>query len=183
MPQPRKIGAGENMPMHNRRWVFYVVIVLFFAAGIWIGYAAHKDKAEPAKIVPERPAELRTCDIIEQKKLGMINDEMDASPDNLAWNAEVYSDLVKYGCPENAAKFRNLALRQLEIADAMIGENVGYFVTFNDGNLYKTQMRVYKNLKEQGEIAQEARRIMQKAQRLGEPALEFISEIERILSE
>ncbi|MCL2017612.1 MAG: hypothetical protein FWG80_02470 [Alphaproteobacteria bacterium] len=138
--------------------------------------------SEPVMVESEKRPE-RTCEVIERKRLELIFDEMNASANDLVYNAVNYSHLVKYGCPENMEKFKQLAIRQINIANAMNGDMLSEYDIYHNVGFYKDKLRVYRDLAEQGEFVREARRIMEMANRLGEPALEFIGEIERILSE
>jgi len=123
---------------------------------------------------------LRTCEVIEQKKLSRLMRESDIShAEESLMNAEIYIDLIKYGCPENMEKFKELLSRQLKIAEAMLGASFTTENVHNNHYSYIRQVRILKELGDRNSIKQ----ILEKARRLGEPAMQFINEIEQILAD
>ncbi|MCL1785760.1 MAG: hypothetical protein FWG39_01240 [Alphaproteobacteria bacterium] len=132
----------------------------------------------------------RTCEAVEIKMLEKINDENEIDArrydayEYFIQNARIYADLMRLGCPENSEKFRALAIRQLDIATALQGE-------FNEHDAYDSnavqshanRMQVYKQVHGESEFIQEARRVMEKARHLGEPALQFLGAIEKVFAE
>lgn len=161
---------------------YYLAIAAVFAIGMLAGWALagnrHAAGGKPAAL-----PDTGTCEKIEELKSKGLVDENTAAVEDFIKNAEIYSDLVKYGCPENSARFRQLAVRHLDIAAALRGEDLYEYELNEDGWLYKTRLRVYKNLDQESEAVREARRVIEKAHKFGEPALRFIAEIEKIISE
>jgi len=88
-------------------------------------------------------------------------------------NAKIYANLSERGCPENSEMYKELAAGELEIARAL-----------NDDDLqdeYKSIeiVETYKRLKMQAE----AERMIEKAKRLTNPAIDFIIQLEKIIEE
>ncbi|MCL2538243.1 MAG: hypothetical protein FWF34_02060 [Alphaproteobacteria bacterium] len=169
---------------HTSKIILYIIIAVIFGVGVFIGLSlAHIPAKAPVAPTNENAQE-RVCEVVESKLMERIENESDIptySPERFLDNAQVYVDLVNWGCPENADKFRAAATRQLEIANALHGE-INQRNT--DRNFNQMQMQIYRNLAtEQGEFAREFRRILDKANRLGEPAIQFVAEVERIFSE
>jgi len=148
------------------------------------------------KNCPDRPVQEnlpeRTCEAIEvQMQVRIVPESLiidmygnDSAPYVLMDNAETYTTLIRLGCPENADRFRALAVRQMEIASALLGEiNEGQLRNNNVGSHVRL-MRIYESLKEDSEFQREARRVIERASRFGiEVAQDFISRIERIRAE
>lgn len=88
-------------------------------------------------------------------------------------NAKIYANLSERGCPENTEKYKALAKQELEIARAL-----------NDDNLHNEYESVeivetYKRLQMQAE----AERMIEKAKKLTNPAIDFIIQLEKIIEE
>lgn len=97
------------------------------------------------------------------------NPDADAHIDN----AKIYANLSERGCAENSEMYRDLAAGELEIARAI-----------NDDNLYNERKSIemvetYKRLQMQAE----AERMLEKAKRLTNPAIDFIIQLEKIIEE
>ena len=97
------------------------------------------------------------------------------SPDSEAHvdNAKIYANLSERGCPENSEQYKDLAKKELEIARAI-----------NDDNLRNTSqateiVETYKRLQMQAE----AERMIEKAKKLTNPAIDFIIQLEKIIEE
>ncbi|MCL2737292.1 MAG: hypothetical protein FWE17_00305 [Alphaproteobacteria bacterium] len=191
-----------------RQFLIIAGIIAVFAGGIYLGQSGRLDNlsgfikrtaateaaapevpAAPVMVEPQRLPD-RTCEAIEVQLLNRIvpEDEIN-SQDNFAsemfmHNSRIYSDLMRVGCPENSERFRDLARRQLDIASALLGE-----IRLDDGGHIQEEhrhirrMRIAREVQEETEFVREARRIMERASRLGEPALWFIGEIERVFME
>ncbi|MCL1902270.1 MAG: hypothetical protein FWG18_01430 [Alphaproteobacteria bacterium] len=131
---------------------------------------------------------MQTCEVIEQKMTEWIYPEMRANTFDLAHNAETYSRLSIHGCPENAAKFKELALRQLEIANAMNDGDIReyQFDDYESRQFHVIRIRVLKNLAPDI-AAREGLRVIERAYGFMASAQspvtiqEFIYEIEGIL--
>jgi len=133
------------------------------------------------KIANLRRAPEKTCEVIERKMLGKITDERQSDdPYAFIQNAEIYSDLMTQGCPENTETFRQLAIRQLEIATVLYGEIVERNI---HDEFHRIRLHIYMNVKGLDEVAAEARRLYGIARRIGGAAVGFAAEVERILTD
>lgn len=88
-------------------------------------------------------------------------------------NAKIYANLSERGCAENSQKYKELAKQELEIARAL-----------NDDNLRNQEdsieiVETYKRLQMQAE----AERMIEKAKKLTNPAIDFIIQLEKIIEE
>lgn len=91
-------------------------------------------------------------------------------------NAKIYANLSERGCPENSEKYKQLARKELEIARALNDDDVeGY-----QGQQETTEIvETYKRL----QMQQEAEKIIEKAKKLTNPAIDFIIQLEKIIEE
>ena len=97
------------------------------------------------------------------------------SPDSEAHvdNAKVYANLSERGCPEHSEQYKQLAKKELEIARALNDDNME--------NKYEATeiVETYKRL----QMQQEAERMIEKAKKLTNPAIDFIIQLEKIIDE
>lgn len=89
-------------------------------------------------------------------------------------DAKIYANLSERGCPENSEKYKALAKQELEIARALSDDNV---------ENYQTEaveiVETYKRLQMQAE----AERMIEKAKKIANPAIDFIIQLEKIIEE
>ena len=116
----------------------------------------------------------KPCAIIERQ----LRYELDRSDNASAWshsrNAAVYSKMSEDGCPENSEKYKQLALNELEIADGIkVRENN----VSEDEMLYTVD--TYKKL----QMQQEAKKYINKVEKMVNPGIDFIMELQRIIEE
>ena len=131
------------------------------------------DVPKPEQKVEENKMPETTCGQIERILLeGLYYID---SPDSEAHvdNAKIYANLSERGCPENSEQYKDLARKELEIARAI-----------NDDNLKNTRqateiVETYKRL----QMQQEAERMIEKAKKLTNPAIDFIIQLEKIIEE
>ena len=88
-------------------------------------------------------------------------------------NAKIYANLSERGCPENSEKYKMLAKQELEIARALNDDNLNY----QDESVEIVE--TYKRLQMQAE----AERMIEKAKKLTNPAIDFIIQLEKIIEE
>jgi len=184
MPKAKKENKSNNV-------AFVAAIVVALVVG-WLAGSAIFNKDAVTEIASVKVAQKqpeRTCEAIERHMLNRVvpEDEINSNnwnaPETFMNNARIYSDLVRQGCPENSEKFRDLAVRQIEIATALHGEISEEEIEHSGGNFHIRRIEISKEVKEETEVVREARRIMERASRLGEPALRFIAEIEKAFKE
>ncbi len=117
----------------------------------------------------------RTCEKIEKvlsKKL--FNNDSDINAWNHINDAQIYANLSERGCPENSEKYKALASQELEIARALTDDNIE-----QEPNESVEIVETYKRLQMQAE----AERMIEKAKKLTNPAIDFIIELEKIIEE
>lgn len=117
--------------------------------------------------------EVSTCERIEQLLKGRLNSK---DIDNFNYhleNAEIYARLAERGCPENADKYRALAASEIEITTAL--QPVEYMQTYDIENV----VDVYKKVKMQAA----AQQVIDTLQKVSEPTIDFILELEKIVNE
>jgi len=89
-------------------------------------------------------------------------------------NAQIYANLSERGCAENSEKYKELAAQELEIARALTDDNVS-----ENKNEATEMVETYKRL----HMQQEAAKMLDKAKKLTNPAIDFIIQLEKIIEE
>ena len=128
---------------------------------------------KPQPKIEEKKLPETTCGQIEmllQERLRPV--ESQDSEDHID-NAKLYANLSERGCAENSQKYKDLAKQELEIARAL-----------NDDNLHDEDesieiVETYKRLQMQAE----AEKMIEKAKKLTNPAIDFIIQLEKIIEE
>jgi len=128
---------------------------------------------EPKQKKQEQKFPEATCEKIEILLEKRLYPENSQSIDNHIDNAKIYANLSERGCAQNSEKYKTLAKQELEIARAL-----------NDDSLYDESESVeivetYKRLQMQAE----AERMIEKAKKLTNPAIDFIIQLEKIIEE
>ena len=85
---------------------------------------------------------------------------------------EIYANLSERGCPENKAKYVELAKQELEIARALEDDE------FEEDETIEV-VETYKRLNMQAA----AEEIFETAKKITNPAIDFILEVEKIINE
>ena len=117
---------------------------------------------------PEEP-----CAVIEKTLLRRINNGCDDSWCHLE-NAEIYSKIAEDGCPERKDMYTKLALDELQIAEG---------VRIDDTNVKESDIRATVNTYKKLQMQNEAKRYIQKVEKLVNPGIDFILELQRIIEE
>ena len=86
--------------------------------------------------------------------------------------AKIYANLSERGCPENSQQYAELAAKELEIARALRDD---YF----NRNETLEVVETYKRL----EMKQAAADVLDKVQKLTDPAIDFIIQVQKIIEE
>ncbi|MBP5485101.1 MAG: hypothetical protein J6Y07_00110 [Alphaproteobacteria bacterium] len=89
-------------------------------------------------------------------------------------NAEVYSKLAEDGCAENAEQYRKNALDELQIADG---------VRINASDVNPREVRSTINTYKKLQMQNEARRYLNKVERMLDPGIDFIMELQKVIEE
>ncbi|MBQ6011828.1 MAG: hypothetical protein IJL23_01785 [Alphaproteobacteria bacterium] len=130
--------------------------------------------------VPEQKAEEEklpsiTCEAVETLLLKRLNDfdEDDTFSEPHIERAKIYANLSERGCAKNTNVYKDLAKKEIDIARAL-----------NDDSLENEQeatemVETYKRLQMQAE----AEKMLEKAKKLTNPAIDFIIQLEKIIEE
>ncbi len=112
----------------------------------------------------------QTCEQIESL---LIGDMPSANGDSWARisRAKIYANLSERGCPENSAKYVEMAARELEIARALEDDEF-------DNDETVEVVETYKRLNMQAAAEQ----VFDMAKRLTNPTIDFILEVEKIIN-
>lgn len=115
---------------------------------------------------------MRPCERIEillTDRLGQVENYQTSM-----YNANIYATMVEYGCPENAEQNRQLALDALQVADALSDNDLVY----NESSV-SSVVDTYKKL----DMQKQAHQFLNKVQKLTDPAIDFILQMEKIINE
>ena len=116
------------------------------------------------------------CERIESVWLQRLNDvnfEISDDAQDYINRAKIYANLADRGCKENVETYKELARKDLEIARALNNDRL-------DDRREATEMvETYKRLQMQNEAA----KMIEKAKKLTNPAIDFIIQLEKIIEE
>ena len=112
----------------------------------------------------------QTCEQIESLLIGDMPSANGNSRDRI-WRAKIYANLSERGCPENSAKYVEMAARELEIARALEDDEF-------DNQETVEVVETYKRLNMQAAAEQ----VFDMAKRLTNPTIDFILEVEKIIN-
>lgn len=134
-----------------------------------------EQKSESKVLIENEP--LATCKAIENHLIHKLicNDENHPcmNEQHHIYDAQIYANLAERGCAENSAKFKELAKQELEVARALTDDNL----VNKDESIEIVE--TYKRLQMQAE----AEKMIEKAKKLTNPAIDFIIELEKIIEE
>jgi len=116
----------------------------------------------------------RPCNIIETTLLANIMHDCGDSSDCHLQNAAIYSKIVEDGCVENQQQYGRKALDELQIAEG---------VRINETEVGMGEMRTTVNTYKKLKMQNEARKYIQKMEKLVEPGVDFIMELQRVIEE
>ncbi|MBD5389342.1 hypothetical protein HDR63_03765 [bacterium] len=167
-------ARGARVACCSRRQKIWGIVALvgLFGCGFMIGYAMRPGTTpmpQDAGDAAIKPA----CQVVEEVLLEQIFPE-DHGYGNNFYNADIYSRLVENGCPENAEKFKAMALRQIEIGTGLLNRDDDV-VLVNVPNA----IDAYKKM----DMQREAQKFLDKVQKLTNPAIEFIMQMQAIINE
>ena len=116
---------------------------------------------------------LSTCEKIEASLLDMLPpDAVNTSPEGRIVRAKIYANLSERGCPENTAKYVEMAKQELEISRALVDDAFQQHETID-------VVETYKRLNMQAA----AEEIFDAVKKLTNPAIDFILQVEQIINE
>lgn len=114
------------------------------------------------------------CDVIERTLLSNVIYNCGDSSDCHLQNAEIYSKIVEDGCKENQQRYAQKALDELQIAEG---------VRIDDSNVQRDEIRATINTYKKLQMQQEAKKYLNKVEKLVNPGIDFIMELQRIIEE
>lgn len=120
----------------------------------------------------QMPATTHTCAEIEEVLMQSLPSDNMQDSDVRIERAKIYANLSERGCPENSQQYVNLAAKELEIARALRDDK---FDTAETVEVVET----YKRL----EMKQAASEVLDKVQKLTDPAIDFIIQVQKIIEE
>ena len=131
------------------------------------------EEQKPQPKVEEKKIPETTCGKIEM----LLTERLAPADEMSSWahieNAKIYANLSERGCPENSEKYKELAKQELEIARAINDDDMEGHQGQNES---VEIVETYKRLQMQAE----AERMIEKAKKLTNPAIDFIIQLEKI---
>ena len=118
--------------------------------------------------VAERP-----CQVIESQLNDRLYD-MYTDSEGHSFNAKIYSQMAEDGCPENSKKYKQMALDELQIAEG---------IRLDETNIKRGEMRSTVDAYKKLQMQNEAKKYIKKVEKLVDPGIEFIMELQRIIEE
>lgn len=134
---------------------------------------------QPKKFMPQhnnmKPQDI-PCERIEAiwlQRLNNMNFDVSNDAQDYINRAKIYANLADRGCKANTDSYKELARKDLEVARALNQDRL-------DDRREATEMvETYKRLQMQNEAA----RMLEKAKKLTNPAIDFIIQLEKIIEE
>ena len=112
-----------------------------------------------------------TCLVVEEALLEYLP-FAENRPDTRIERAKIFANLSERGCPENSAKYVEMAKQELAVARALLDDE------FSEGHTIEV-VETYKRLNMQAA----AEEIFETAKKLTDPAIDFIIQVEKIINE
>ncbi len=116
---------------------------------------------------------MRPCEQIERQLSDTLRDG-GVDSEGHSYNAAVYAKMAEDGCPENSDRYAQLALDELQIADGIKVQERA----ISDTEMFNT-VGTYKKLQMQNE----AKKYIKKVEKLVNPGIDFILELQRVIEE
>ncbi|MDO5012364.1 MAG: hypothetical protein Q4E56_02510 [Pseudomonadota bacterium] len=170
-----------TVPASRKVWGVIALAGLFACGYILGGIMATPDKAQQAAecttasemTVVENPAPIATCTRIEQLLEQQLTPEDSQGYEKHMYNAETYNRLADNGCAEHSDKYRAMAVRETQIAVALMPvENMSEYEVEDIVDTYK-----------KAKMQAAAQQVIDKLQQASEPAIDFILKLENILED
>ena len=116
----------------------------------------------------------RPCETIERQLRFELATPANPSSWEHSRNAAVYSKMAEDGCPENSEKFKQLALNELQIADG---------IKVRDDSVSQEEMLYTVDTYKKLQMQNEAKKYINKVEKLVNPGIDFIMELQRVIEE
>ena len=170
-------GSWNPVEVHENNAKIYDRIV---AVGCEQDAAVYKEKAalerriaENLRIVDENVDDESPCMVIEKTLLRRVNPNCSNSWCYLD-NAEIYSKMAEDGCPGNKDINKRKALDELQIAEG---------VRVNDEDIEQGEIRSAINTYKKLQMQNEAKKYLNKVEKMINPGIDFILELQKIIEE
>lgn len=129
-------------------------------------------KEEVKDVAVQEGGQLKeTCLVVEEALLEHLQPAANY-PEIRIERAKIYANLSERGCPENSAKYVEMAKQELAVARALEDDKFDEFETVE-------VVETYKRLNMQAA----AEEIFETAKKLTDPAIDFIIQVEKIINE
>ena len=163
---------SQDIELHEYNITLYEKLVMNGCSENQMKYhkAAQRER-EIVNALQQTNSSQQTCEQIETLLLGQMP-YADGNSDYRIDRAKIYANLSERGCPENSAKYVELAKQELDIARALEDDKFD-----NDETIEVVE--TYKRLNMQAA----AEEIFETAKKLTNPAIDFILEVEKIINE
>ena len=170
-------GIDDSWPdaanLHKRNADIYDRLVKWGCQENSVKYQELRDAEFSVWDVLSKVSENNPCSVIESTLLSNVHECGDSSKCHLE-NAEVYSKMVEDGCAENRGKYARKALDELQIAEG---------VRIDDSNVDRYQIRSTVNTYKKLQMQNEAKKYLNKVEKLVNPGIDFIMELQRVIEE
>lgn len=105
----------------------WLAFVMLFVCGIMVGVSVGQNNANSKQSLAQTINEIQSeqkdaCVVVEEIQLGWLFEENSANIEDHKSNIRVYETLFQHGCEENKVKYRTAIAREMEILDALGGE-------------------------------------------------------------
>lgn len=117
---------------------------------------------------------IEPCEEIERALIGRVTTTCYDNAECHSANAEVYAKMAEDGCAKNRELNTQRALNEIQIADG---------VRVKDADLSKDEVEATVNTYKKLKMQNEARKYIQKAEKLINPGVDFIMELQRVIEE
>ena len=165
----------------NNKWLIIIGLVATLVVGVIVG-AVWTTKKMAAKIIDnftytehvedDAPETCQDVEALMNGRLEYYSENSQDTADHLV-RAKTFATMALHGCPENAEKYKALALREVEIVRAL-----SHDASLEDYEVVGV-VDTYKHL----DMEDEARAFIDTIKRLTAPAVEFIQAVEKVLEE
>ena len=130
-----------------------------------------KEEVKDVAVQEEGEQLKETCVVVEEALLDNLPFARN-TPDTRIERAKIYANLSERGCPENSAKYVEMAKQELAVARALEDDKFDEYETVE-------VVETYKRLNMQAA----AEEIFETAKKLTDPAIDFIIQVEKIINE
>lgn len=161
-----KLQKGYIVHKKSQKIFGWLAFIALFVCGMMVGMGMSQQHALSKQNVGHTTQfreSKKTCAVIEEIQLGWLVDENSPIVQDHQSNLRVYEILVQHGCPENQDKYRTAIAREMEIIDALSGQQnlmstceqieVALLEQLPDGNYSDNRIdraKIYANLSERG---------------------------------